>query len=109
PKPIPKTHGILVATLEMHANFVENLEFYSQWCYLSARSFGMPACRPDRLPRTKELITVPKSPFVHKKFQENFQKLTFKRMIRVYDTSPQTLDLWLRYIARNSLGGITMK
>ena len=50
-----------------------------------------------------------KGPFVHKKAQENFERRTHKRAIKVYDTNKEVLDLWLRYLKRNSIGGVGMK
>ena len=50
-----------------------------------------------------------KGPFVHKKAQENFERRTHKRAIKVFDTNKEVLDLWLRYLKRNSIGGVGMK
>lgn len=30
-------------------------------------------------------------------------------MLKVYDTEKEVLDLWLRYLKRNSIGGVGMK
>jgi small subunit ribosomal protein S10 len=55
------------------------------------------------------LYTVLKGPFVHKKAQENFEKRTHRRAIKVFDTDKEVLDLWLRYLKKNSIGGVGMK
>lgn len=50
-----------------------------------------------------------KSPFVKKKAQENFERRTHKRAIKVYDADRDALDLWLRYLRQNGLPGVGMK
>lgn len=61
------------------------------------------------LPVRQELYTVPKSPFVHKKRQENFERRHHARVIKVFDTDRGVLDLWLRYLKKNGLGGVGMR
>jgi small subunit ribosomal protein S10 len=68
----------------------------------------MPVANPASLPTTRSLYTVLKSPFVHKKAQENFEKRVYKKIINVYDTSPQVVDMWLRYLNNNSVQGVGM-
>jgi small subunit ribosomal protein S10 len=46
---------------------------------------------------------------VHKKAQENFEQRTHKRVIKVWDSERETVDLWLRYLKKNSIGGVGMK
>jgi small subunit ribosomal protein S10 len=52
---------------------------------------------------------VPKSPFVHKKSQENFQRKEHKRAIKVYDASRASVDLWLRYLKQHAVGGVGVR
>jgi hypothetical protein len=61
------------------------------------------------LPRTKELITVLKGPFVHKKAQENFERRHYHREIRLYNANKQVVDLYLRYLKRNGIAGVGMR
>ena len=70
---------------------------------------GIPTSGITFLPRTKELITVIKGPFVHKKTQENFERRHHKRAIKVFDASRETVDLWLRYLKRNGIDGVGMR
>lgn len=46
---------------------------------------------------------------MHKKAQENFEKKTHKRLIKVWDADPEVIDKWLRYLKKYSLGGVGMK
>lgn len=106
--PLPHTSNH-TATLTLHAHHPYPLDLYTNFAYHTAHSLKIPATRPAFLPTTKSLYTVLKSPFVHKKAQENFEKRTHRRVIKVFDTEKEVLDLWLRYLKRNSIGGVGMK
>lgn len=69
----------------------------------------MPVSRPAALPVTRSLYTVLKSPFVHKKAQENFEKKYHARVIKVWDTERDVVDKWLRYLKKYSIGGVGIK
>ena len=58
---------------------------------------------------TKELHTVLRGPFVHKKYQENFERRTHRRVIKVFDANREIVDLWLRYLKKNGIGGVGMR
>ncbi|OWZ35532.1 30S ribosomal protein S10, mitochondrial [Cryptococcus neoformans c45] len=107
--PHPPTHGIHVATLHLQAHHPYNLDLVSQFAVHSAHSLNVPTSLPAFLPREKSLYTVLKSPFVKKKAQENFERRTHKRAIKVYDADREAVDLWLRYLRQNALPGVGMK
>jgi small subunit ribosomal protein S10 len=46
---------------------------------------------------------------VHKKAQENFERRTHRRVIKVWDSDRGVVDLWLRYLRKNGIGGVGMK
>lgn len=50
-----------------------------------------------------------KSPFVHKKAQENFEKKYHGRVIKLWDADRGVVDKWLRYLKKYSIGGVGMK
>ncbi|KIR59267.1 30S small subunit ribosomal protein S10, partial [Cryptococcus bacillisporus CA1873] len=102
-------HGIHVATLHLQAHHPYNLDLVSQFAVHAAHSLSIPTSFPAFLPREKSLYTVLKSPFVKKKAQENFERRTHKRAIKVYDADRDALDLWLRYLRQNGLPGVGMK
>lgn len=106
---IPKTHGIHVATIHMRAYHPANLDLYSEFAAHTAKSFRIPTSGIARLPTTKELNTVLKSPFVHKKAQQNFERMTHRRAIKVFDTEREVVDLYLRYLKRNGIAGVGIK
>lgn len=96
-------------TLHLRSYETPDLDFYIKFVQRAARNLLIPTSGTASLPTTKELITVPRSHFVHKKTQENFARLTHRRAIKVFDTSPEVLDLWLRYIKQHAMAGIGMK
>lgn len=106
---VPQTHGVHVATLHLRAYFAYHVELASTFAQHAAANLNMPTAGTVPLPKTKELVTVLKSPFVHKKSMENFTRYTHKRTIKIYDTNKEVLDLFLRYIKRNAVVGVGMK
>lgn len=102
-------YGDHVMTLQLRSYEHNDLDFFIEFVQRAAANLNIPTSHTARLPTSKELHTVIKSAFVHKKKQENFARLTHRRVIKVYDTSPEVLDLWLRYIRKHSLPGIGAK
>ncbi|TYJ58011.1 hypothetical protein B9479_001370 [Cryptococcus floricola] len=107
--PHPPTNHIHVATLHLQSHHPYNLDLLSQFAVHSAHSLQIPTSLPAFLPKRKELHTVLKSPFVKKKAQENFERWTHKRAIKVFDAEKEAVDLWLRYLRQNGLPGVGMK
>lgn len=52
---------------------------------------------------------MPKSHFIFKKAQENFERVTFRRLIQIKDGHPETVYLWLAYLRKHQFYGIGMK
>lgn len=52
---------------------------------------------------------MPRSNFVHKKSQENFERITLRRLIQIQDGHSETVALWLAYIQKHRYYGIGMK
>ncbi|WVQ74368.1 hypothetical protein IAR50_003968 [Cryptococcus sp. DSM 104548] len=107
--PHPPTNHVHVATLHLQSHHPYNLDLLSQFAVHSAHSLQIPTSLPAFLPKKKELHTVLKSPFVKKKAQENFERWTHKRAIKVFDADKEAVDLWLRYLRQNGLPGVGMK
>ncbi len=51
---------------------------------------------PVPLPTTRSIYTVLRSPHVDKKSREQFQTLVHKRLIDIYDSTPQTVDALMK-------------
>ncbi|GMK57075.1 hypothetical protein CspeluHIS016_0309150 [Cutaneotrichosporon spelunceum] len=103
------THGVHVATLHLRAHYPFALDVQARIAMQAASALRIPTSGAAALPTKTELTTVIKGPFVHKKSQENFVRKTHKRAIKVFDAERDTLDLWLRYIRKNAMGGVAMK
>ena len=52
---------------------------------------------------------MPRSPFAHKKSQENFERRTHKRAIKAWDADPEVIDRWFQYIRKHAMGGVGMR
>jgi small subunit ribosomal protein S10 len=61
------------------------------------------------LPTQRTLWTVPKSPFVHKSAQENFERKVHKRAIKVWDADGEVVERWVRFLAAHAEGGVGMR
>lgn len=69
----------------------------------------LPASGPVPMPKKIERWTVPRSNFVHKKSQENFERITHKRLIQIVDGHPETVELWLAFLRQHQFYGVGMK
>lgn len=103
------THGIPVCDLQMRSYSVRNLEIFADFCLRAAYYLNLPAKGPVPLPKITERWTVPKSNFVHKKSQENFERVTMRRLVQIQDGHPETVALWLAYIQKNRYYGVGLK
>lgn len=103
------THGIPVCDLQLRSYSVRNLELFADFCLRAAYYLNLPAKGPVPLPKITERWTVPKGNFVHKKSQENFERITMRRLVQIQDGHPETVALWLAYIQKNRYYGVGMK
>lgn len=88
---------------------MRNLEFFADFALRAAYYLKLPAFGPVPLPRITERWTVPKSSFIFKKAQENFQRITLRRLIQIKDGHPETVELWLAFLKKHAYYGIGMK
>lgn len=109
PLKLPVEHGDLVADLQLRSYDNENLDFYSDFILRAGFYLGMPLTGPKPLPTRRERWTVIRSPFAHAKSKENFERHTHKRLIRVWDTNPEVVQIWLSYISKYAITGVGMK
>lgn len=109
PLRIPIKYGDLVADLQLRSYDHENLDFFCSFILRAGYYLGMPMTGPKPLPNRRERWTVIRSPFAQAKSKENFERRTHKRLIRVWDTNPEVVDLWLSYISKHSITGVGLK
>jgi small subunit ribosomal protein S10 len=105
----PQTYGIPVASVHFRSHHIRLLEFFTHFASHAASSLGIPISRVARLPTQRTLWTVPRSPFAHKKAQENFDRRVHKRAIKAWDADPEVVDRWLMYLRKHALGGVGMR
>lgn len=75
----------------------------------AAYYLGLPASGPVPLPRMIERWTVSRSVFVHKKSQENFERITMRRLIQIQDAHPDVVQKWLGFVRKHAYYGVGMK
>lgn len=88
---------------------MRNLEFFADFALRAAYYLNLPASGPVPLPKITERWTVPKSNFIFKKAQENFERITTRRLIQIRDGHPETVELWLAFLKKHAYYGIGMK
>jgi small subunit ribosomal protein S10 len=62
----------------------------------TAKRSGASIAGPVPLPTQKKIFTVLRSVFVDKKSREQFEVRIHKRLLDIYDTTPQTVDSLMR-------------
>ncbi|KAL7266733.1 mitochondrial 37S ribosomal protein rsm10 [Rhizina undulata] len=103
------THGLPVCDLQLRSYSVRNLDFMCDFALRAAYYCNLPASGPVPLPKKIERWTVPRSNFVHKKSQENFERITHKRLIQIKDGNPETVELWLAFLRKHQFYGVGLK
>ncbi|KAK1768639.1 Tryptophanyl-tRNA synthetase [Phialemonium atrogriseum] len=101
--------GVPSCDLQLRSYSVRNLEFFCDFALRAAYYLGLPAFGPVPLPRMTERWTVPKSNFIFKKSQENFSRITLRRLIQIRDGHPETVQVWLAFLQKHAYYGIGMK
>jgi len=102
-------YGLPSCDLQLRSYSVRNLEFFADFALRAAYYLNLPASGPIPLPRITERWTVPRSNFVHKKSQENFERITMRRLIQLKDGHPETVGVWLAFLRKHAYYGIGMK
>ncbi|KAI0122641.1 30S ribosomal protein S10, mitochondrial [Daldinia grandis] len=102
-------YGVPSCDLQLRSFSIPNLEFFCDFALRAAYYLNLPAFGPIPLPKIIERWTVPKSHFIFKKSQENFERITRRRLIQIRDGHPETVQIWLAYLQKHAYYGIGMK
>jgi small subunit ribosomal protein S10 len=102
-------HGNPVCDLQLRSYSIRNLQFFADFAMRAAYYLGLPARGPVPLPRITERWTVPRSNFIFKKSQENFERITLRRLIQIQDGHPDVVKVWLVFLQKHAYHGIGMK
>ncbi|MCJ1406441.1 mitochondrial 37S ribosomal protein rsm10 [Ptychographa xylographoides] len=102
-------YGVPACDLQLRSYSVRNVEFFADFALRAAYYLNLPAAGPIPLPRITERWTVPRSNFIFKKSQENFERITLRRLIQVQDGHPETIEIWLAFLRKHAYHGVGMK
>ena len=103
------THDMPSCNLQLRSYSVRNLEVFADFAMRAAYFLNLPAAGPVPLPKITERWTVPRSNFIFKKSQENFERITLRRLIQIKDGHPDTVSLWLAFLRKFQYYGVGMK
>ncbi|KAL9709032.1 mitochondrial 37S ribosomal protein rsm10 [Leucoagaricus gongylophorus] len=104
-----RTHEVAVASVHLRSHHPQLLDLFTHFASHTASALHIPTSPVIFLPTQRSLWTVIRSPFVHKKSQENFERKVHKRVIKAWDAHPRVVDTWLRYLRLHMLGGVAIK
>ncbi|KAI0476982.1 37S ribosomal protein S10, mitochondrial [Xylaria cf. heliscus] len=102
-------YGVPSCDLQLRSYSIPNLEFFCDFALRAAYYLDLPAFGPVPLPKITQRWTVPKSHFIFKKSQENFERITRRRLIQIRDGHPETVQVWLAFLQKHAYYGIGMK
>ncbi|KAL4737229.1 37S ribosomal protein S10, mitochondrial [Aspergillus similis] len=102
-------YGLPVCDLQLRSYSVRNLEFFADFAVRAAYYLNLPVSGPVPLPKIVERWTFPRSSFVHKKSQENFERITVRRLIQIKDGNSQAVQAWLAFVRKHAFYGVGMK
>ena len=68
----------------------------SEMIVKTVKSTGAVVTGPIPLPTHKKLFTVLRSPHVNKKAREQFEVMSYKRLIDIYSSSSKTIDALMK-------------
>ncbi|KAF2028450.1 30S ribosomal protein-like protein S10 [Setomelanomma holmii] len=103
------THGVPVCDLQLRTYSIRNLLLFADFAVRAAYYMGLPCRGPIPLPRITERWTVPRANFIFKKSQENFERITMRRLIQIQDGDADVVKAWLAFLARHQVPGVGMK
>ncbi|KAF6241580.1 hypothetical protein HO173_000291 [Letharia columbiana] len=102
-------YGVPTCDLQLRSYNVRNVEFFADFALRAAYYLHLPAAGPIPLPRITERWTVPRSNFIFKKSQENFERITLRRLIQIQDGHSETVEIWLAFLRKHAYYGVGMK
>lgn len=102
-------HCVPTCDLQLRSYNVRSLEFFADFAIRAAYYLKLPISGPVPLPRITERWTVPKGNFVHKKTQENFERVTMRRLLQIQDGHPDVVEIWLAFLKKYQYYGVGMK
>jgi ribosomal protein S10 len=102
-------YNVPSCNLQLRSYSIRPLESFCDFALRAAYYLGLPAYGPTPLPKIIQRWTVPKSSFIFKKSQENFERITRRRLIQIRDGHPETVQIWLAYLQKHQQAAVGMK
>lgn len=102
-------YGVPSCDLQLRSYSIRPLESFCDFALRAAYYLGLPAYGPTPLPKIIERWTVPRSSFIFKKSQENFERITRRRLIQIKDGHPETVQIWLAFLQKHQQAAVGMK
>ncbi|CAN8097177.1 unnamed protein product [Discula destructiva] len=102
-------YGVPACDLQLRSYSIRPLESFCDFALRAAYYLGLPAYGPVPLPKIIERWTVPRSHFIFKKSQENFERITRRRLIQIKDANPETVQIWLAFLQKHQQAAVGMK
>lgn len=100
---------IPVATITFRGYDIERLGLFAHYAVHAASALGIPTSKVYPLPKRRRLWTVLKSPFIFKKAQENFERITHSRGVKAWDAHPDIVSLWTKLLRTHAMPGVGMR
>ncbi|KAL6704656.1 mitochondrial 37S ribosomal protein rsm10 [Coniothyrium glycines] len=102
-------YGVPVCDLQLRTYSIRSLLLFADFAVRVAYYMGLPARGPIPLPRITERWTVPRANFIFKKSQENFERITMRRLVQIQDGHPDVVKAWLAFLHKHQYPGVGMK
>ena len=109
PQYLPIMYGIPVAVIHLRSYHASLVNLFAHFAAHAGTGLGIPLSPPTPLPKERSMWTVLKGPFVHKKSQENFDRITHKRVIKAWDAHPEAISRWVTYLEEHAMAGVGMR
>ncbi|KJF59985.1 ribosomal protein S10p/S20e [Coccidioides immitis RS] len=102
-------YGLPVCDLQLRSYSARHVEFFADFALRAAYYLNLPASGPVPLPRLIERWTLYRSPFIHRKTPENFERITMRRLIQIKDGNSESVQAWLAFLRKHAFHGVGMK
>jgi small subunit ribosomal protein S10 len=87
----------------------DHLDTVAYFARYSAHQMGLPCTPTIHLEPKLERWTVNKSPFVHARAKEAFERRTYHRVIQIHDGNLSVVNEWIDYVNSKLPAGVKMK
>ncbi|ORZ35845.1 hypothetical protein BCR44DRAFT_35482 [Catenaria anguillulae PL171] len=101
--------GEPVCEIMINGYVKQQVLFFSQFAQRTIQHLGMPLQGPITVSPHVRRWTVLTSPFKYKKFQETFERKTFKRRLTIYASSTDAVDKCLHYLSVMMPAGLGLR